>query len=842
MQDFGVFFARATGHRPYAYQARIARDGLPSRISAPTGTGKTGVILAWLWRRLHGPDPAGTPRRLIYALPQRGLVEQVAGQTREWLANLGLAQTVALHVPLGARGDSLGDWREDMHKPAILVGTVDSLVSKALNRGYGTGRANYPIDFALVTNGAHWIIDEIELCPESTRTLRRIAAFAREFPTAEPFGLTCMSATMSATTSQEFPATADDRTVRIRPEERVGDLRLRLAADRAVSRLDVAPGDYEAIAAAARDLHRPGTLTLVVLNTVQAAQSVYKRLDRRLDKRLGRGPHEAEATLLHSRFRGIERAALLAAVTGHPEDRIVVATQVVEAGIDLNAALLITEAAPWPALARRAGRCNRSGLVRDARLWWVPPAQASPYEQRDIDAACARLSGLEGRAVTAEDLLAADVRQPDVRQPDVRQPGLRQSSARAAVISGGDFAGLFDTAPDLSGADVDIAPFVRDADDLDAEVAWATWTKTSTKTRANGYDGAPDPEIKPPPAEYRCRVSPAEIAGLATGDRAVWRFDREKAEWTTLATDQRRPVRPGEVLLVHAADGGYDPETGLDLSGPSGLSGLSGLPAGDPVPGSPELRTAAELAELAELAENAEVAADPESDDSAAVAHRRWTSLEQHSAEVRDHAAALIGALAPDLPPAAGKSAVIAGYLHDAGKAHEIWQDALCALAGDEEKEAIAAGRPWAKSGGIGRRLEFAGGVAFRHELASLLLIDGPLRDLLAEAPDPDLARYLVLAHHGRLRVQVRDPETQGPQQKILGLEQGAISAIPPMLGQPATTLTVDLAQFEPGNDRSWTRTVRQLTQRYGPFVLAYLETLVRVADWRASGGRELPN
>jgi len=136
--------------------------------------------------------------------------------------------------------------------------------------------------------------------------------------------------------------------------------------------------------------------------------------------------------------------------------------------------------------------------------------------------------------------------------------------------------------------------------------------------------------------------------------------------------------------------------------------------------------------------------------------------------------------------------------------------------------------------------------VAFRHELASLLLIDGPLRHLLAEAPDPDLARYLVLAHHGRLRVQVRDPENPGPQNpeprtRILGLEQGAVSAIPPMLGQPATTLTVDLAQFEPGGDRSWTRTVRQLTQRYGPFVLAYLETLVRVADWRASGGRELP-
>ena len=217
MQDFGVFFARATGHRPYAYQARIAQDGLPSRISAPTGTGKTGVILAWLWRRLHGPDPAGTPRRLVYTLPQRGLAEQVAGETREWLANLGLTETIALHVPMGARGDSRGDWREDMHKPAILIGTADALVSKALNRGYGTWRANYPIDFALVTSGAHWIIDETRLCPESTATLRQIAAFTREFPTAEPFGLTCMSSRQSPSESARAPSGTCSAIVSVSP-------------------------------------------------------------------------------------------------------------------------------------------------------------------------------------------------------------------------------------------------------------------------------------------------------------------------------------------------------------------------------------------------------------------------------------------------------------------------------------------------------------------------------------------------------------------------------------------------------------------------------------------------
>ena len=84
-------------------------------------------------------------------------------------------------------------------------------------------------------------------------------------------------------------------------------------------------------------------------------------------------------------------------------------------------------------------------------------------------------------------------------------------------------------------------------------------------------------------------------------------------------------------------------------------------------------------------------------------------------------------------------------------------------------------------------------------------------------------------------------PEHQASASVIRGLRQGVTSAVPPMLGQPATTLTVDLAQFRPDTDSAWTRTVHGLLDRYGPFVLAYLEALVRVSDWRASGGRELP-
>src|SRR5260370_25049787 len=170
MASFDVFFAAATGNPPYGYQARLARDGLPAVVQAPTGTGKTGIVLAWLWRRLLGPDPANTPRRLVYALPQRSLVEQVTADVARWLTNLakvGLADEVALHVVMGGAGTTQRQWRLDMHRPAIVIGTVDSLVSKALNRGYRIASATHPIGFALVNNGPQGVVHQVPLGPES---------------------------------------------------------------------------------------------------------------------------------------------------------------------------------------------------------------------------------------------------------------------------------------------------------------------------------------------------------------------------------------------------------------------------------------------------------------------------------------------------------------------------------------------------------------------------------------------------------------------------------------------------------------------------------------------------
>lgn len=85
------------GFGPFDYQRRLAAEPWPELLDVPTGMGKTAaVVLAWLWKRgwragaqRDKPD-AQTPRRLVYCLPMRVLVEQTYENAIRWLDRLGL--------------------------------------------------------------------------------------------------------------------------------------------------------------------------------------------------------------------------------------------------------------------------------------------------------------------------------------------------------------------------------------------------------------------------------------------------------------------------------------------------------------------------------------------------------------------------------------------------------------------------------------------------------------------------------------------------------------------------------------------------------------------------------
>ena len=462
--DFETFFEAATGCPPYPYQSRLAAEGLPPVIEVPTGCGKSAAAtLTWLWS-LTGPDEERrrkTPRRLLYVLPMRTLVSQVEKSVELWLRNLDLCEQVNVHVLMGGRLDvaTQNAWRTSLDQPSVIIATADSAVSRLLVRGYGSSRSAYPIDFALLGNGTQIVIDEIQLIPQATATTRQVEGLRRMLGTAEPVGLTCMSATIDRqaldVVDNRWPA--DAPTFRLSAEDREA-LGPRLTAQKAVAEIGGITKASD-VAAAVREAHRGG-LTLVVVNTVDTAREVYRALTK--------AAPDQPKLLLHSRFRGEDKAAKVAALVRAAEDGadlIVVSTQVVEAGIDIDARTLVTEAAPWPSLCQRAGRLNRAGERTSATLFWFAPFRAGPYEKADVEATVEQLRQLCGTTVRSEQL-------QNLRVPTTRK--------QLRIIRRSDLISLFDTSPDLAGNDLDISTYIRDAEPLDLHPASGSETSAGT--------------------------------------------------------------------------------------------------------------------------------------------------------------------------------------------------------------------------------------------------------------------------------------------------------------------------------------------------------------------------
>ena len=98
------WYSAALGVPPYPYQQRLADEPWPDVLEIPTGLGKTAaILLAWLHKRQR--QDAHTPRRLVWCLPMRVLVEQTARLARQWTAALAdagqLSRAPAVHVLMG---------------------------------------------------------------------------------------------------------------------------------------------------------------------------------------------------------------------------------------------------------------------------------------------------------------------------------------------------------------------------------------------------------------------------------------------------------------------------------------------------------------------------------------------------------------------------------------------------------------------------------------------------------------------------------------------------------------------------------------------------------------------
>jgi CRISPR-associated endonuclease/helicase Cas3 len=765
-QTLPEFFLALTGREILPYQLRFGAEPFSSTLLiAPTGLGKTDAVLVpWLHAVCSGDTQV--PTRLIFTLPRQNLTEQVARVAQERVEDAGLRERVSVHELMGGSSDNRRTVAPDQH--AILVGTQDILISRALNRGYARRPFRWPIDFALLNNDCLWVLDEIQAMSDGLATSAQLAAFRDGFGV---FGkVPCVW--MSATADVNWLKTVDFqhlvpqlRTVGLNADDFDNAVvRNRVNANKGLAAAPVECQTPEGCAEFLLTQHREGERSLVIANTVARAREIAGALRKRTT---------AEVLLLHSRFRQVERQSQVAKLgEPTPTGQIIVSTQVIEAGIDLSANRLITDAAPWSSLVQRFGRVNRYGELETAQIWWVerPLSSKKPKKAEDAFAPYGREEVEEalGRMRTLRSASPADLPQAGGATPWNH------------VLRKADLIDLFDTSPDLSGNEIDVSRFIRSGEERNCYMAWREW------------------EGRVPP-ETMSSVEDRELCAVPIGEARDFRKSHPVFIWDFLQRIWVEAKRwyPGMVVVVHCSAGGYTPEDGW-------------------LPGS-----------------KAAVVPAPEAPDEAEEGFgddwRSWAtyrqSLRDHTEMVMSAMAALLENLKPlgleelraELETAAAK--------HDWGKAHWIVQ--RCLHNADSWTEVLAK----QERSRAARRYERP---YFRHELASALA--------MIEAGDSDLAAYLAAAHHGRLRVGLRSMpgEGDGGQAVARGIRDGdrlPACELTDAVRTPEIALNLGVMRLgvEADASPSWTERVIRLRDRFGPFRLAFLEMLLRMADERAS-------
>lgn len=453
--EFGAFFAALNGgHRPFSWQEEvldhICEHGVwPERINAPTGSGKSSVVDIHLFANALAAVGAAprVPRRLCVTVGRRALVDSQVDRAREKILDRmekaltnesgdpGILRRVAEALQsFQTRNDDqrsapfeVGHIRgelsnralpvTDISACAIIAATPDMYGSRALFRGYGSTKAARPRETALLTMDTVMVLDEAHMNRQLLHTTQRIAQLQkREADLGVP--------TLQVVETTATPSTEDSESTTLGVDIEALDssndkeLRERVYSHkelmlRPIDKWDGKPGnaatvnaavdaikDFLAHREAGEDSKEAHTVGCIV-NHVRTAISIKEALAKDLAK--------DEVQLLVGRMRPSDLEKLqnkhreLFTTEGDKSVKVVVATQTLEVGIDVDFADLVTELAPASSLAQRFGRVNRLGHRTDSKVVVIRPASgdlvkkdAPPYKAVDLSNAYGWLEALNG--------------------------------------------------------------------------------------------------------------------------------------------------------------------------------------------------------------------------------------------------------------------------------------------------------------------------------------------------------------------------------------------------------------------------------------------------------------
>ena len=916
MPGFDEFYRAINGRDPFPWQARLAAqvaetEEWPAEVGVPTGLGKTACLDIAIWwiasQADRQPAHRTAPTRIWWVVNRRLLVDAVTDHAETISSVLGdpssrgivgEAADVVAAVADRLRSLSAGPNAKplevirlrggialrrptDPSTPAVLLSTLPMYGSRLLFRGYGSTRSMRPIDAAMAGTDSLVLLDEAHLGPhlrnllpalaECTPGAQAILGRARSRPK-----VVALTATGNAGEASRFDLDADDeahpvvrqRLDALKPMEvrvfKTGDIGQRLS---------------EAALSLIREAPCPAAC-LVFANTPGNARATFDHLGKLTAK------EPAEVLLLTGRSREREaeqtRARILDPVHGMASTRdasisreghlILVATQTLEVGADVDAEYLVTEACGVRALTQRLGRLNRLGRHGHARAIYVhlPPKRTK-------------------KGKTAADSWPVYRKEPTAVLERLQEV-LRNSGTETVNLSPRRIAGILGAPCDDPGR----------APEILTGLLWE-WMKTTTPPEGEApvepyFSGIAGPDYSVsliwrahlPDEERKLlwpRASDREAVEVPISEARVALAEDEDlcrlgSDGVTIEKVSSGDLRPGDSLVLPSDRGlldefGWDPsslspvvdvsilEHGLPLDA-AALQRLCGISIGGlidralGIAGDDEDIDDAERAEAVEGILTALAAARPAGWEEgewqnlldalnrevvtapnevprlprvAAARESRSNELDEMSlaetAVYLDPHCQGVGLRARSIAERLGIAADLAevvdraGRMHDIGKADrrfQLWLDPAGKYGGTRVAKSNMPRHRWSEA-----RAAAGWPRGGRHEELSARLVRQWL-ELQPASVDPSLRElllHLVISHHGSGRPLV-PPVADG----TTGFVSGSVEGVP--VEAPADLSIVDWDQ--PAR-------FRQLNDRFGPWGLALLEAILRRADHAVSAG-----
>ena len=367
-----------------------ARTGNIPIVVAPTGYGKT-MASPWLYSmaRSHGLASG-----LIHVAPLRSLVTKIY---RDVFKPLHPGSGYQAHI-------DLGEGRSSYFLKDLVVTTIDSFLWNlyripvteliAIERGVSMGHY-YPVYTSIYTSltvfdEAHVYLGEGSDPGRAAFTASLIHLAMLESPvivetaTMHPGLINSVVSMLEAQGRRASILAVKCHADRLREVPGLGGRVKGVEDDEWIRgyrlgwRTSIVDGWDSVLEDIVQDSRRGPVL--VVANTVSAAVNLYRALRSRI----------GDAVLVHGRLASLDRAEAEERI-GAMRRGVIVSTQVIEVGVDVNAVAVYTEAAPIENLVQRAGRaCRRGGILDECRrvggkMVIVDTGDTGPYKRRNID-------------------------------------------------------------------------------------------------------------------------------------------------------------------------------------------------------------------------------------------------------------------------------------------------------------------------------------------------------------------------------------------------------------------------------------------------------------------------